>query len=163
MNQSRRLFEQLEGLGNSRTVILGIGSTLKGDDAVGPLACEGLAGKVCAEVIDAGAVPENYIQPIIRKNPQTLLIIDAMDFGAAAGTINVFRPDQLGSAAISTHTLSPRLFVDMIRRDIEVDVYFVGVQPGQTELGRALSPPVEQALQQVIQTLAEVFVDKAGL
>jgi hydrogenase 3 maturation protease len=157
MNQSRQLLEQLKGLGGSRTVILGIGNTLKGDDAVGPLACEGLVGKVCAEVIDAGAVPENYIQSIIRKNPQTLLIIDAIDFGAAAGTINVFRPDQLGSAAISTHTLSPRLFVDMIRRDIEVDVYFVGIQPGQTELGRALSPPVEQALQQVIQTLAEVF------
>jgi Ni,Fe-hydrogenase maturation factor len=45
----------------------------------------------------------------------------------------------------------------MISRDIEVDVYFVGIQPGQTELGRALSPPVEQALQQVIHTLAEVF------
>jgi hydrogenase 3 maturation protease len=157
MNERRRLFEQLEGLGGSRTVILGIGNTLKGDDAVGPLACEGLAGKVCAEVIDAGAVPENYIQPIIRKNPQTLLIIDAMDFGAAAGTINVFRPDQLGSAAISTHTLSPRLFVDMIRRDIEVDVYFVGIQPAQTELGRALSAPVRRALERVVRTLAEVF------
>jgi len=163
MNEDRRLFEQLKGLGGSRTVIVGMGNTLKGDDAVGPLVCEGLAGKVCAEVIDAGAVPENYIQPIIRKNPQTLLIIDAIDFGAAAGTIKVFRPDQLGSAAISTHALSPRLFVDMIRRDIEVDVYFVGIQPGQTKLGRALSAPVEQALQQVIQTLAEVFVDKAGL
>ena len=157
MNEDRRLFEQLEGLGGSRTVIVGIGNTLKGDDAVGPLVCEGLAGKVCAEVIDAGAVPENYIQPIIRKNPQTLLIIDAIDFGVAAGTINVFRPDQLGSAAISTHTLSPRLFVDMIKRDIEVDVYFIGIQPAQTELGLALSSPVEQALQQVIHTLAEVF------
>jgi len=163
MNEDRRLFEQLEGLGGSRTVILGIGNTLKGDDAVGPLVCEGLAGRVRAEVIDAGAVPENYIQAIIRKNPQTLLIIDAIDFGAAAGTINVFRPNQLGSAAISTHTLSPRLFVDMIKQDIEVDVYFLGIQPVQTELGRALSPPVEQALQRLVRTLAEVFVDKAGL
>ncbi len=157
MNERQRLFEQLSAFRNSATVIVGIGNVLKGDDAVGPLVCEQLAGKVCAEVIDAGAVPENYIQPIIRKNPQTLLIIDAIDFAAAAGTINVFRPDQLGSAAISTHTLSPRLFVDMIRRDIEVDVYFVGIQPAQTELGRALSSPVDQALQQLIQTLAEVF------
>ena len=157
MNEDRQLFEQLEGLGGSRTVILGIGNTLKGDDAVGPLVCERLAGKVRAEVIDAGAVPENYIQPIIRKNPETLLIIDAIDFGAAAGTISVFRPDQLGSVAISTHTLSPRLFVDMIRREIEVDVRFVGIQPTHTEFEQPLSAPVEHAAERLALIFAEIF------
>ena len=157
MDQRRKLFKQLSELRGSKTVIVGIGNTIKGDDGVGPSVCERLAGKVCAEVIDAGTVPENYIQPIIAKKPQVLLVIDAIDFGAAAGKTRLFRAEQLNSIAISTHTLSPRLFVDMVRREIEVDVCFVGIQPGHTELGRPLSEPVQQASRRLVRVLTEVF------
>jgi len=160
----KQLFEQLRKFRGSRTVIVGIGNVLKGDDAVGPLVCEQLAGKIRAELIDAGTVPENYIQPIIEKAPQNLLVIDAIDFGASAGTIRIFEPEQLSSHAFSTHALSPRLFVDMvcqnIRRDParrEPDVYFVGIQPAQTQLGQSISPQVSQAVQQLSKILAEVF------
>jgi len=149
--------EQLNKLRGSKTLIVGIGNLLKGDDAVGPLVCRQLTGKTCAELIDAGTVPENYIQPIIEEAPQNLLIIDAIDFGAPPGTVRVFKPEQLGSLVISTHTLSPRLFIDMVRRNIKVDVYFVGVQPAQTRLGQSLSDQVEQAVQQLTHTLTEIF------
>jgi len=153
----KQFSRQLNKLRGSKTLIVGIGNLLKGDDAVGPLVCQQLAGKTCAELIDAGTVPENYIQPIIEKAPQNLLIIDAIDFGASPGTIRVFRPEQLGSLVISTHTLSPRLFIDMVRRSIKIDVYFVGVQPAQTQLGQSLSDEVSQAVQQLTHTLAEIF------
>ncbi len=153
----KQFSRQLNKLRGSKTLIVGIGNLLKGDDAVGPLVCRQLTGKTCAELIDAGTVPENYIQPIIEKAPQNLLIIDAIDFGAPPGTIRVFKPEQLGSLVISTHTLSPRLFVDMVRRNIKVDVYFVGVQPAQTQLGQSLSDEVNEAVQQLTHTLAEIF------
>ena len=153
----KQFFEQLNKLRGSKTLIVGIGNLLKSDDAVGPLVCQQLTGKICAELIDAGTVPENYIQPIIEKAPQNLLIIDAIDFGAPPGTIRVFKPEQLDSFVISTHTLSPRLFVDMICRNIKVDVYFVGVQPAQTQLGQSLSDQIKQAVQQLTHTLAEIF------
>jgi hydrogenase 3 maturation protease len=150
--------QQLNKLRGSATVIVGIGNILKGDDGAGPLVCQQLrlAG-VCAELIDAGTVPENYVQPIIKKAPQNLLVIDAVDFGASAGTIRIFNPEQLDSSVISTHTLSPRLFVDMIRSELEVDVYFVGIQPAQTQLGQSISPQVSQAIQWLIHTLTEIF------
>jgi hydrogenase 3 maturation protease len=157
MGIDKQFFEQLNALRNSETVIVGIGHTLKGDDAVGPLVCRQLKGKVCVKLINAGTVPENYIQPIIKKAPQNLIIIDAIDFGASAGTINIFKPEQLNSFVISTHTLSPHLFVDMIRSELEADVYFVGIQPAQTQLGQSISPPVNQAIQQLTQTLLEIF------
>jgi hydrogenase 3 maturation protease len=157
MGTKEQLFEQLNKLRGSKTVIVGIGSTLKGNDGAGPLVCEQLAGKVCANVIDAGTVPENYIQPIIKKAPQSLLIIDAVDFGASAGTIKVFKPERLNSFVFSTHTLSPHLFIDMIRQSIDVDVYFIGIQPVQTQLGQSVSAPVNQAVQQLVNTLAEIF------
>ena len=157
MGVNEELFEQLNELRNSKTVIVGIGNTLKGDDGVGPIVCQHLAGKISAELIDAGTVPENYIQPIIKKAPQNLLIIDAIDSGAPAGSINIFKPEQLDSFAFSTHTLSPHLFVYMLCKNIKVDVYFVGIQPAQIQLGQPISDAVNQAAQKLVRTLAEIF------
>ena len=157
MGYNKELSEQLNKLRNSSTVIVGIGNTLKGDDGAGPLVCEQLSGKVCAELIDAGTVPENYIQTIIKKAPQNLLIIDAIDFGASAGTINIFKPEQSNSLVLSTHTLSPRLFVDMVCQEIKVDVYFVGIQPAQIQLGQPQSAQVSQAIQWLVGALTEIF------
>jgi hydrogenase 3 maturation protease len=157
MGTDQQLLQQLNKLRNSATVIVGIGNVLKGDDAVGPLVCEQLVEKTGAELIDAGTVPENYIQPIIKKAPRNLLVIDAIDFGAPAGTIRIFEPERLNSHVFSTHTLSPRLFVDMVCQSIKVDVYFVGIQPAQTQLGESVSPQVSQSVQQLSKILAEIF------
>jgi len=158
MSANESLLKQLNKLRGSATVIVGIGNILKGDDGAGPLVCEQLKrGKVCADLIDAGTVPENYIQPIIKKALKNLLVIDAIDFGAPPGTIKIFKPEQLNSHAISTHTLSPRLFVDMVCQNIKLDVYFVGIQPAQVQLGQSISPQVSQAIQQLSQVLTEVF------
>jgi hydrogenase 3 maturation protease len=158
MGTDQELFEQLNRFRDFKTLIVGIGNTLKGDDGAGPLVCEQLEQvKVSAELIDAGTVPENYIQPIIKKAPQNLLVIDAIDFGAAPGIIRIFNPQQLNSHAISTHTLSPRLFVDIVCRSIKPDVFFIGIQPAQTQLGQSISGPVSQAIQQLSHILAEVF------
>jgi len=150
-------YEQLNKLRGSATVIVGIGNTLKGDDGVGPLVCQQLEEKTCADLIDAATVPENYIQPIIKKAPQNLLVIDAIDFGDSTGSIKIFRPEELNSIVISTHTLSPRLFIDMITEVIKVNVYFVGIQPGQTQLGHPVCPQVSEASQWLVRTLAEIF------
>jgi hydrogenase 3 maturation protease len=159
MATDQQLFEQLNALRGSRTLIVGIGNTLKGDDGAGPLVCERLREvDISAEVIDTATVPENYIQPIVEKAPRNLIIIDAVDFGASPGATSLFKPEQLNSFAFSTHTLSPRLFVDMIRSQIEVQVYFVGIQPENIRLGQPLSLPVSRAVECVSEVLAEVFV-----
>jgi len=84
MGNYQEIFEQLDKLRGSSVIIVCVGNILKGDDAVGPLVCEQLHRlKISAHLIDAGTVPENYIQPIIKKAPQNLLLVDAIDFGAA--------------------------------------------------------------------------------
>jgi hydrogenase 3 maturation protease len=158
MASDKSLFEQLNKLCSSSTLILGIGNVLKGDDGAGPLVCQRLKeAKISAGLIDAGTVPENYIQRITKKAPRTLIVIDAIDFGAKAGTIRIFEPEQLNSLVISTHALSPRLFIDIIRRSIQLDVYFIGIQPVQTQLGQALSAAVGKAIEKLSAILTEVF------
>jgi hydrogenase 3 maturation protease len=158
MGTDRQVFEQLSKLRGSKTIIVGIGNTLKGDDGVGPLVCEQLrqAG-IAAEIIDAGTVPENYIQRITKKAPQNLLIIDAIDFGAGPGTIKIFEPHELNAFIVSTHTLSPRLFAELVSRNIKVDIYFIGIQPAQTQLGQSVSAKAAQAAEQLSQSLADIF------
>ncbi|MBN1456855.1 MAG: hydrogenase 3 maturation endopeptidase HyCI [Sedimentisphaerales bacterium] len=158
MSTEERLFDQLSPLRNSKTLIVTIGNVLKGDDAVGPLLCQKLAGKISAEIIDAGTVPENYIQFIIKKAPENLLIIDAVDFMGSAGEIRMFEPDQLSSFIMSTHSLSPRVFVDMIMQEIDVQVYFLGIQPVQIQMGEPLSAEVDKASRQVETMLTEIFI-----
>ena len=157
MGTDEELFEQLDKLRGSETIILGIGNTLKGDDGTGPAVCERIAGKVCAEVIDAGTVPENYIQTIIKKAPQNLVIIDAVDFTALPGKIELFEIEKLNSLVISTHTLSPRIFIDMIRNQVQVSVFFIGIQPERTSLGEVLSANVTDAVQRLAEVLSRVF------
>jgi hydrogenase 3 maturation protease len=158
MATGEQLFEQLNKLRGSKIVLVGIGNTLKGDDGAGPLVCQQLRqAKICVELIDAGTVPENYIQRIIKKTPQNLLIIDAIEFKASPGTIEIFEPEQLNSFVFSTHTLSPRLFAEMVTRNIEVDVFFVGIQPVHTRLGDPMSPQVCQAVQQLAKMLIDIF------
>ncbi|MHC4364602.1 MAG: hypothetical protein ACYSTJ_03955 [Planctomycetota bacterium] len=68
MGTDENVLAQLKKLRGPKTVIVGIGNILKGDDGVGPLICQQLRGnEICAELIDAGTVPENYIQPIVHK------------------------------------------------------------------------------------------------
>ena len=158
MVENQKILKILHPLRNTKTIILGIGNVLKGDDALGPLVCERLKSeRISAEVIDAATVPENYIQTIIKKSPHNLLIIDAIDFADSPGTIKIFETEQLNSLIISTHTLSPRIFIDMIRQSIVLNVFFIGVQPAQTQLGLTLSPEVKQAINDLAAILKEIF------
>ena len=158
MCAGQKLLDQLNEWRGSRTLVVGIGNVLKGDDAAGSRVCERLGQVgVGAELIDAGTAPENYIQPIIRKAPQNLLVVDAIDFGASPGTIRLFRPEQLSSVIFSTHTLSPRIFVDMIRREIDVNVFFVGLQPAQVRLGQPVSEEVNRSIEGLVRAIAELF------
>jgi hydrogenase 3 maturation protease len=153
----KELRQILSPLRESRTIILGIGNSLKGDDGAGPALCEKLKGKINCEVIDTGTVPENYIQTIIRKAPQALVIVDAVDFSVREGDIKIFSPEQLDSVVISTHTLSPRVFIDMIRSDIDTDVFFIGIQPAHVNLAEPLSPQVNEAVLLLEKILTGIF------
>ena len=155
------LSEQLSNICSENTLIIGIGNTLKGDDGAGCFVCEQLKDIAPEQVIDAGTVPENHIGPIIEKRPEVLVVIDAIDFGGSAGGVKIFAVDELSSAAFSTHTLSPRLFVDVVCKSISAAVWFVGIQPGQTALGEGLSSQVEEAVGMVAGILKEALAGKA--
>lgn len=142
---------------DSRVVILGVGNTLKGDDAAGPLVCERLSGRVSATVIDAGAVPENYIGPVLEALPDVLFVVDAVDFGGRPGQIRVCMPEEIRGFAFSTHALSLHLSIELICRETNLEVRVIGIQASGTKLGDCLSPAVRDAAETLADTLIELF------
>ena len=155
MEKKDKLSDQLRKICERKTLVVGIGNTLKGDDGAGCIVCEQLKDTAPDRVIDAGTVAENYIGPIIEKQPEVLVVVDAIDFGDSAGEVRIFAPEELSSAAFSTHTLSPRLFVDVISQSFPLDVYFIGIQPKDMTLGEGLSKEVEEAAKIVAGLLKE--------
>jgi hydrogenase 3 maturation protease len=157
MGADRQLSEFLETLCGSNVLILGVGNVLKADDAAGPLVCERLSGKISAKVIDAGKAPENHIRPILKAAPNTLLIVDAVDFGGQPGQMRLLGPEQIRKSGLSTHALSLHLFIDVLRREGDMDVHLIGIQAGHTRLGDPLSPAVERAIAMLVDTFCKQF------
>ncbi len=157
MGTDPQLSAFLETLSGSNVLILGVGNVLKGDDAAGPRVCERLSGKISAKVIDAGTAPENHIRPILKPAPDTLLIVDAVDFGGQPGQIRLLGPEQIRKSGLSTHALSLHLFIDVLRREADMDVHLIGIQAGQTRLGDPVSSAVEQAIETLVDTFCKQF------
>jgi hydrogenase 3 maturation protease len=160
LNQMSSLEELRHILGQStdaNTVIVCIGNILKGDDGAAIELYQKLAGKIKAELIDAGTVPENYIQRIIKVKPHTIVLIDAVDFGGSAGQIKIFEPEQIPEIVASTHVMSLRFFSDILKRETDSKIFLAGIQPEQLGLGNGLSKPVTEAVAQLSELFIEVF------
>ena len=142
-------------LRGKRTVILGVGNLLQGDDAIGPSLVDLLHGRVEATLINAGEVPENYLSSIRAAQPEVVLIIVAIELGSDPGCIAILDADRL--RAIGNFTRNPGLafLAVMIQDGTGAEVLLVGIQPERTTFASGLSNPVIKTL----QTLEELLVD----
>ncbi|MBU1124519.1 MAG: hydrogenase maturation protease, partial [Candidatus Omnitrophica bacterium] len=68
------LAEHLHG----KTVIVGIGNTLRSDDGAGSLLAARIKDKTSFQVFDTGSSPENYLGKIIREKPDTIILVDCV-------------------------------------------------------------------------------------
>lgn len=150
-------FLTLRKVSPNKILLVGMGNSLKADDGVGPAICSMFKKTIPNNVIDAGTVPENYIQVIIKKEPKVILFIDAIVFDAHPGTIKVFETEELSTGGITTHTLSPRLLSDMIVQSISAKIYFVGIRPKLTAIGCPMSQEVGLAKKELVQQFKNLF------
>lgn len=130
-----------------RVVILGIGNTLQSDDGIGSLLANRLRGKAPYLVYDAGSSPENYLGKIIKDKPETILIIDAADFGAKPGEFCVLESVDIKTTNLfSTHNASINLTIDYLQKSLKVDIMILLIQPKNLAFGDTLSPQVDATL-----------------
>jgi hydrogenase 3 maturation protease len=139
----------------TRSLIVGIGNSARGDDGFGPAVISALKGEAVA-CMDCGAAPENYLEKMAGASPDAILFIDAIDFGGEAGALRIFDSSRISGGGLSTHALSLQMVFEYLRNRSNARIYLLGMQPAALELGTGLSPAAEQCAGRIAAVIAEV-------
>lgn len=143
------LSEKLKG----RTVFVGIGNVLKGDDALGPRLMEMLASRGL-NTVDAGTTPENYIGKVAAMKPETIVIVDAVHLDSKPGSVELLdREKIMGGIGFTTHTQSPAMVMERLEQETEARVLMLAVQPASLKMGAEITPAVQKTLNHLTETL----------
>ena len=102
-------------------------------------------------LIDAGEVPENYLSPIIKAKPDTIMVVDAADFGGKPGEVRIFETEDISKIGFTTHTLSPRVFMDCLKQQTDADIFLLAIQPQTIELGAFLTPELKSSIKKLVK------------
>jgi hydrogenase 3 maturation protease len=152
-NGSDSLRAEITEVISGKTVLMGLGNSMRGDDGAGPALIKNISGRVSAECLDVGSVPENYLEKIVMLHPQTVLLIDAADFYGTPGEIRLFDIDAVNGDIRSTHTGSLELVASYIGNRIPVRIFIIGIQTVTLQF----DAPMSEAVRQSVNTLTTVF------
>ena len=144
----------------TRVLIACVGNVLRGDDGFGPAVAELLVGVLPegAEVIETGTGGIALLQEIM-VGCSGLILIDAVERGAAPGTVFYIEPEIQEAVHVpDVHLANPARVLSMAKTmGILPDrVVIIGCQPLDTEeLCQGLSPPVQRALASAVNKIEE--------
>ncbi len=149
----------------SHTLVLGIGNTLLSDDGVGVRIVESLRGDADMArrmLVDGGTLSFSLLTQL--EDAQAMLVVDAANLGAAAGTVRVYESDAMDqfirrAGPRSVHEVGLADVMDMARLHgcLPPQRALVCVQPERVEWGEALSPAVEAATPRACQQIRELL------
>jgi hydrogenase maturation protease len=146
----------------TRTLVIGLGNPLMGDDGAGVAALERLRDEWDippeVELIDGGTWGMNLL-PLV-ESARHLILIDAIRTGSAPGTLNVLERRELPryfSLKLSPHQIDLRevLALAELRGLLPEDLVAVGIEPERVEMELSLSPRVSAGLDKVIDLVVE--------
>ena len=148
-------------LGTRRVAILGCGSSLRGDDAVGPMIAEALGDlgdlKGRARAFNGDVAPENQTSLLKQFDPDLVLMIDAVDMGSEPGEVRLIPLDEIGGVSFSTHILPLSILMEYLKREIGCEVLLLGIQPISLEFMADMTPAVAKAVETVTNDLLSLL------
>lgn len=138
-----------------RTVVVGLGSPLMGDDGLGLVALERLRGLVSAEVelVDGGTWGLSLL-PVVESS-ERLLLLDAIDADRPPGALVELEGEAVPrhfDVKFSTHDIDLRdvLALASLRDRSPAELVALGLQPDRVEMETGLSPVVESAMERLV-------------
>lgn len=147
--------------------ILGIGSTLMGDDGVGVLAAERLREAALPEgieVVASGLIGLDLVYAL--EDVEAAVVIDAADFGGEPGRIEVTSPDCLSELGVerlaASHTIGLAEALTMLRlTGVAPEIRLVCVQPADVSPREGLSPALAACLDDVCSAALKAAIELA--
>jgi hydrogenase maturation protease len=147
----------------SHILVLGIGNAYRGDDAAGLHAARRLMQLALPDVTVREQGGEGTALMEALDGPEAAILIDAVESGAAPGTVHRWDVSAEGLHAqflrCSTHNFSVHDAVEMARAlgKLPARVLVFGIEGKDFEPGAGLSPEVESALEGVIAQVQEAI------
>jgi thiamine biosynthesis lipoprotein len=145
-----------------RFVFVGVGNNMCSDDGVGPYVVSILKEKQKSKepdgrftFIDVGQMPENYIGAVAALKPDTVVIIDALDFKDTPGAVQIVDAANIRGACISTHGMPLDLFAGQIMRLTAAKVFVVGIQPQSVALAGGLTKSVKAKADELVDAITK--------
>jgi hydrogenase maturation protease len=145
-----------------RTLILGLGNILLGDDGLGVRAVERL--QACCDVppdlsvLDGGTLGLALMQ--VLSSVDRAILVDAVMTGEPPGTLVRLSGDAVAPAIeahLSPHQIGVADLLDGLRwlDLVPPELLLVGIVPDKVELGLELSPAVERRMPELVQRVIE--------
>jgi hydrogenase maturation protease len=152
---------------NGRTVVIGLGNPLMGDDGLGLVALERLRAEYAiapeVELVDGGTWGMNLL-PVIEEAGRVILI-DAIDVEASPGTpvrLERARLPRYLATKISPHQVDLRdvLGLAELRGTLPADTIALGLQPQRVAFGDALSDVIRCRVGDLVTLVVQELADR---
>ena len=159
LNLSDELRSFFGGQQGRRVVIVGIGSPIRHDDAVGLKINELLDGRLPSNVLllQTETVPESYTGAIRDFHPTHVLLLDAANFNGVPGEGRIIPPKMIANVSVSTHSLPLNIFIDYIRKSICENVTLLGIQGIEIGFGEGITPLVLEGAAAITNLLIDML------
>ena len=158
MNLEERLAARLTGV----VVVVGVGNPLRGDDGAGCQAAARLRGVPGVRVVLAEEVPESHLGAIADARPDVVALIDAVDLGAAPGSVALLERDDLPAGGGTTHHAPLALVMEVLAHMTGADVFLLAIQPQSTFLGGPVSVEVATAAEGLASIIAGALATRVA-
>jgi hydrogenase 3 maturation protease len=154
--------------GAERVAIVGIGSSLRGDDAAGPLfieelraALRGAKETLPLKLFSCETAPENYTGDIRKFNPTHIIIVDAIDMGRQTGWTGVVDLEKTGEqVSFSTHRLPINMLVEYLKQYLKCRIITIGIQPESVDFSSPLCDNVRNAVRELRNIVLESLINR---
>ena len=149
----------------AKVAVVGMGNRLRGDDGAGPELVQRLKEQweksdFCRRFpnerlfIDAGETPEDWLVRIVDLKPAVVIVVDAVDLGAAVGAVAVLPPDALPeNFCLSTHRMPLRSLLRLWEGN-GIKTLVLAIQPSGLEHGREICPQVRETIGHLVAILS---------
>jgi len=148
--------------GAERIAVLGIGSDMRADDASGMIAARELKSalskrkrRLPIKIFFGHSAPENLTGEIRKFKPSHLIMIDTIDAGKRAGSVYIFKPEEVApGVSFSTHKMPAKILVDYLVNSCGCSTTIIGIQPKTVDFGKAVSKNVMRSAKKVAAILS---------
>jgi hydrogenase 3 maturation protease len=142
-----------------KTIIIGVGNPLRGDDGVGMKILEYLDKMDLTDVmlLNTETVPEAFTGKVSEYKPTHVLLVDAANFRSKPGDAMLISSAQIGGTALSTHSLPLTIFISYIEKTLNVKVKLLGIQPKRVEFYSEMTQELEEASKKISEILGKIL------